>query len=57
MLDQIKCPECDAIIVTPDNVEVGEVIVCPECSIELEVKNIDPMELVVAESSDEDWGE
>lgn len=52
-----KCPKCDADLELEDNVEVGEIITCDECSAELEVKNIDPLELDDAPEVQEDWGE
>jgi alpha-aminoadipate carrier protein LysW len=36
------CPECDAVI-EEDIEEVGEIITCPECGVELEVISLDPL--------------
>jgi alpha-aminoadipate/glutamate carrier protein LysW len=52
-----KCPKCDANLNLSDDVEVGEIITCDECSAELEVKSLDPIELVDAPEVEEDWGE
>jgi alpha-aminoadipate/glutamate carrier protein LysW len=49
-----KCPECDAIIIIPTDCEEGEVIVCPECGLELEHKK---GELFPVAIEGEDWGE
>jgi alpha-aminoadipate carrier protein LysW len=42
----VVCPECDnPITVDADEVEEGEVVVCDECGMELEVVSVDPLEL------------
>jgi alpha-aminoadipate carrier protein LysW len=54
-----KCPECDAELNTPDDVKVGEILSCPECGLELEVKLVegDRLELEELFFEGEDWGE
>jgi alpha-aminoadipate carrier protein LysW len=52
-----KCPKCDADLVIADDAEIGEIITCDECSAELEVKKLDPIELDDAPAVQEDWGE
>lgn len=52
-----KCPKCDAELVIADDAEVGEIITCDECSAELEVKKLEPVELDDAPAVQEDWGE
>jgi alpha-aminoadipate carrier protein LysW len=47
------CPECEAII-DDEFEEIGEVISCPECGVELEVISIDPAEFDLAPVDDED---
>jgi alpha-aminoadipate carrier protein LysW len=47
------CPECEAVI-DEEFEEVGEVISCPECGVELEVISIDPVEFDLAPVDDED---
>lgn len=50
------CPECDAEI--PEEFEdVGEIVTCPECGIELEVISLDPVEFDLAPAEDEDEDE
>ncbi len=51
-----NCPECDAEIVLEDVVQ-GEIIVCPECGVDLEVISLDPPALELAPMEQEDWGE
>ncbi|MCK5472117.1 lysine biosynthesis protein LysW [Candidatus Gracilibacteria bacterium] len=53
----VKCPKCDGEIILATDAEVGEIITCDECSAELEVKNLDPVELDDAPEVQEDWGE
>jgi alpha-aminoadipate carrier protein LysW len=40
----------------PD-LEVGEILVCPDCGAELEVMKLDPITLDLAPEVEEDWGE
>lgn len=47
------CPECEAVI-EEDIEEVGEIITCPECGVELEVISLDPLEFDLAPVDDED---
>ncbi len=47
------CPECEAVI-EDEFEEVGEVISCPECGVELEVISIDPVEFDLAPVDDAD---
>jgi alpha-aminoadipate carrier protein LysW len=50
------CPECDAEI--PEEFEdVGEIITCPECGVDLEVISLDPVEFDLAPVDDEDEDE
>ncbi|RMF27439.1 MAG: lysine biosynthesis protein LysW [Chloroflexi bacterium] len=51
------CPECEAEITLPDDVLVGEIVVCDECGVELEVIALDPVRLDLAPEVEEDWGE
>ena len=57
MSKQAICPVCDAMIELDDNVELNELIVCPDCGSELEVINLDPPELEEAPQEEEDWGQ
>ena len=47
------CPECEAVI-DEEFEDIGEIISCPECGVELEVINIDPVEFDLALMDDED---
>ncbi|MEJ5314506.1 MULTISPECIES: lysine biosynthesis protein LysW [Anaerolinea] len=50
------CPECDAPISLED-VMIGEILVCPDCGVDLEVLSIDPPQVELAPMEEEDWGE
>ncbi len=50
----IQCPECDDEITVPSDSDLGEIIKCSECDAELEVVGIDPLEVEVYESDDEE---
>jgi len=52
------CPECEAII-DEEFEDIGEMISCPECGVELEVISIDPVEFDLApidDDEDDDFG-
>jgi len=51
-----NCPECDAQI-TLENVVQGEIIVCSDCGVDLEVTSLNPATLELAPMEEEDWGE
>jgi alpha-aminoadipate carrier protein LysW len=51
------CPECAAEITFEASTEVGEILVCPDCGVDLEVISIDPAEVDLAPMEQEDWGE
>ena len=53
---QANCPECDAQISMEDPMK-GEIVVCPDCGVELEVRELDPLTLELAPHEEEDWGE
>ena len=47
------CPECDAPI-EEEFEDVGEIITCPECGVDLEVISLDPVEFDLAPAEDEE---
>jgi alpha-aminoadipate carrier protein LysW len=54
-----NCPDCDAEIEIPSDTEIGEIVSCSGCGLELEVKAVkdgcvDLQELTL---EGEDWGE
>lgn len=54
-----KCPDCDAELEIPEDVMQGEILSCPSCGLELEVKRIHgaSVELQELGIEGEDWGE
>ncbi len=53
-----KCPDCEALIVMPEDVVQGEIVTCPDCGLDLEVVKsgqIYSVKALVVEK--EDWGE
>jgi alpha-aminoadipate carrier protein LysW len=59
MMNIAKCPDCDAELSVPADTEKGEILSCPGCGLELEVKQVnggcvDLQELTI---EGEDWGE
>ncbi len=53
----VTCPECMAEFDLEDDTMAGEIIVCPECGVELEVVSLDPPQVELAPEIEEDWGE
>lgn len=52
-----NCQECDAGISLETGTELNEILVCPDCGVELEVISLDPPSLELAPMEEEDWGE
>ncbi len=52
-----NCPECDAEIEMDDSTELGEILVCADCGVDLEVMSLEPFQLELAPMEQEDWGE
>ena len=52
-----NCPECIAEIELDAGTELNEIIVCPDCGVDLEVISFDPAEVELAPMEEEDWGE
>ena len=51
------CPECEAEIELEAGTEENEIIVCPDCGVDLEVISLDPPAVELAPMEAEDWGE
>ncbi len=56
-MSTVVCPECEAQITLADGTEVGEIIVCSDCGVDLEVTSVDPVAVQLAPMEQEDWGE
>jgi alpha-aminoadipate carrier protein LysW len=58
-LYDIECPECCGEIGAPNDVMEGEILDCPDCGVEVEVREINGngIEICMAEIEGEDWGE
>ena len=39
-ITKAKCPDCDADLNVPLDTEKGEILSCPSCGLELEVKQV-----------------
>jgi alpha-aminoadipate carrier protein LysW len=53
----VSCPECVAEITLEEDVEQGEIIVCPDCGVDLEIISLEPAVVELAPMEQEDWGE
>ena len=56
-MSNTKCPECIADISLDNGTVSGEIIVCPDCGVDLEVLSLEPLQLDLAPMEEEDWGE
>ena len=56
-MNNYECPECAAQVEVAEGTIVGEILVCPDCGVELEVLSLDPLKLDIAPEVEEDWGE
>lgn len=52
----LQCPECAAELQIAPRL-VGEIVDCDDCGVELEVRNLDPVQVEPAPEIEEDWGE
>jgi alpha-aminoadipate carrier protein LysW len=52
-----ECPVCAAQVALVEDTIVHEIVVCPDCGVELEVVDLDPPTLEEAPEEEEDWGE
>ena len=54
-----KCPDCDADVDVPQDTTKGEILSCPCCGLELEVKQVNAgcVDLQELTLEGEDWGE
>ncbi len=52
-----NCPECDGEILFESSTEAGEILVCPDCGVDLEVISVKPAKVDLAPMEQEDWGE
>ncbi len=51
------CPECEGALNLGADVQTGEIVVCADCGVDLEVVSTSPLELALAPQEAEDWGE
>lgn len=56
-MSTVTCPECEAQIELTSGTETGEIIVCPDCGVDLEVISLNPATVQLAPMEQEDWGE
>jgi len=53
---EATCPECEGGLVLHSPIQ-GEIVPCPSCGADLEVRGLDPLRLELAPEEEEDWGE
>ena len=47
-----NCPECGELVLLPGDMEVGEIMDCDNCGVELEVKSTQPPMVMVFEEEE-----
>ena len=52
-----ECPVCAAEVEVADDAIAGELLVCEDCGVELELLSIEPVQLAEAPAAEEDWGQ
>jgi len=56
-MNNLNCPECIAELSLDSTTVTGEIIVCPDCGVDLEVMSVSPPHVDLAPMEEEDWGE
>lgn len=56
-MSDATCVECGAAVSVPPDLEIGEILDCPTCGVELEAVDTSPPVLERAPELAEDWGE
>jgi len=56
-MTEINWPECIADIALEAGTVTGEIVVCPDCGVDLEVLSLEPPQVDLAPMEEEDWGE
>lgn len=56
-MTEADCVECGATVTLHDDYEIGEIVDCTTCGVELEVLDTEPPVLDRAPELEEDWGE
>ncbi len=51
------CPECEGAVAVEADAQPGELLVCPDCGVELELTGLAPVAVALAPREEEDWGE
>lgn len=53
-----SCPECDTRIHVTEEVEVGQIVLCPDCQVPLEITSHEPVALtLLPELTDGHWAD
>ena len=53
----MECLQCAAELDLAFDVEMGEIVICPDCGVEWEIMSVDPLTIELAPEVEEDWGE
>ena len=56
-MSTVTCPECVAEVKLEEGTEIGEILVCSDCGVDLEVTALEPASVQLAPMEEEVWGE
>jgi len=48
------CPECEGEVRVSTDAEIGNFVTCPDCGVELEILETDPLEFDIVEGEEEE---
>lgn len=56
---EVNCPNCGGKITMPEDAQIGDIAICPDCRFDFEIVKIEDsnIQLVKAEPSSSDWGQ
>lgn len=59
--NKVRCPSCSELVKVEEDTYVGDIIYCPECSVELEVVKLEPLKVrevkELIKDEDDEYGE
>lgn len=47
MTKTIQCPDCENVIIVPDDAQVGDLVECENCGNEFEIISLSPLQVTM----------
>ncbi|HSM54882.1 MAG TPA: hypothetical protein VK879_01905 [Candidatus Sulfomarinibacteraceae bacterium] len=54
-MNTVECIECAGTVTLDDDLLLGEIVECPDCGVELEVVELDPLSVELAPETVPSW--